>query len=107
MMKSISLNVLSETLKDSGFEIVTANSGVDALAFMKQKGDVDCILTDYYMPQMRGDELAMMIRHQTDVPVIIMTSDPNIQYDKLYRSGISGVMTKPIDAEKLLRVSKN
>lgn len=92
------LDLLKGNLESSGFQIETANGGFQALKRIKELKDIDCILTDYYMPQMRGDELAMMIRHESDIPVIVMTADPNIQFDRMYRSGISGVLTKPIDA---------
>ena len=102
------LEPLVASLKDEGFEVLSAESGVEALSIIKDVDDIDCILTDYSMPQMRGDELAMMIQHQSlRLPIIIMTTDLNISYDKLYRSGIYGVMTKPVDADNFIDFLKH
>ena len=100
------LEVLGASLTENGFNIISATSGFDALTLLKEDSDISCILADYYMPKMRGEELAMMIRHELEIPVIIMTSDPSIQFDRIYRSGISGVLSKPIDAESFTEFLK-
>ncbi|SMF49989.1 response regulator [Pseudobacteriovorax antillogorgiicola] len=101
------LEVLKVTLDDAGFNTVIAGGGVEALAIVKQNKDIDCILTDYFMPEMRGDELALSIKHQYDIPVMIMTGDANISFEKLYSSGISGILAKPIDSEGFIEFLKN
>ncbi len=101
------LSTLNVSLTENGFQTHCLYSGYDALSYLRQHNDIDCILSDYYMPALRGDELAKMIRNEWEIPIIIMTSDPNIQYQKIYRSGISGVMTKPINANSFIDLLKS
>lgn len=96
------LDTLKASMEDAGFDVVTASSGYEALSLVRRFNDIDCILTDYFMPEMRGDELATTIKHVTDIPVVIMTGDPDISFEKIYRSGISGIMNKPINAANFI-----
>lgn len=100
------LLTLTDSLSENGFITQCAGSGFEALSYLKEHNDVDCVLSDYNMPELRGDELAKMIIHEREIPVIIMSSDPDIQYDKIYRSGISGIMSKPLDAESFTEFLK-
>ncbi len=102
------LEAIKASMEASGFSVETAQGGFEALA--KIKGGsfaVDCVLTDYNMPEMRGDELAQAIKHSTDIPVIIMTGESGIQADRLFKAGISGIINKPFDAEDFIEFLKN
>ena len=96
------LEVLKATLDEAGFDTLIASSGIDALAMVKQNHEIDCILADYFMPEMRGDELALSIRHKSRIPVLIMSGDPNLPFDKLHGCGISGVLTKPVESQNFI-----
>lgn len=55
------------------FDIVGAKSGTDALDRL-QRGDVDCVVSDYDMPKMNGLELLDDIRERhSDLPFILYT----------------------------------
>jgi two-component system, chemotaxis family, sensor kinase CheA len=63
-------------LERSGYEVVTAVDGVEALARLAE-GPVDLVLTDVEMPRMDGFALTEAIRAQANrgnVPVLILTS---------------------------------
>ena len=100
------LEVLQGTLNEAGFDTVLANGGLEALAIVKQNDDIDCILTDYFMPEMRGDELALSIKHDFEIPIMIMTGDPSISFEKIYNSGVSGILAKPIDSKSFIEFLK-
>ena len=66
--------ILSAVLEEEGFEVLTANSGREALEIQKTS-DVDLILTDMKMPSMDGIELLEKIKaRDPDMPVIMMTA---------------------------------
>lgn len=61
-------------LRFDGHHVETAGNGKEALALCDQ-GEFDVIITDYSMPQMRGDELANAIKARNpDQPIIMITA---------------------------------
>jgi len=72
------LAATSEFLQRSGYSVLTARSGLDALrAAESQSGTIDLLLTDVIMPEIDGVELARTIRR----------NDPHVRV--LYMSGYS------------------
>lgn len=49
-------------LRRQGYRVLTASGGEEAKAFVHANGEIDLLLTDLEMPQMRGDELAAWFR---------------------------------------------
>ncbi len=102
------LDSLRASLTTAGFDVVTAPSAFEALRIIKNiKDPIDCVLTDYRMPEMRGDELAFAIKHNTGIPVVIMTGDVSVSAEVLFKAGISGLITKPFDAEHFIEFLRN
>jgi CheY-like chemotaxis protein len=65
-------SVLSEILKDAGFQVVQAESAGDAIGILEQHPHVDLVFSDVKMPGMDGFELARWVNeHRTDMPVIL------------------------------------
>ena len=95
--------ILGAVLEEEGFEVLTANSGRDALEIQKTS-DVDLILTDMKMPSMNGIELLEKIKAiDTDMPVIMMTAYGSV--DKAVEAmekGAYSYILKPFDNEKLV-----
>jgi two-component system, NtrC family, sensor kinase len=64
--------VLSEILKDSGFVVLAAASGQDAVDILTHHPNVDAVFSDIKMPGMDGFALAKWIHeHRPDTPVIL------------------------------------
>ncbi len=102
------LDSLRASLTTAGFDVITAPSAFEALRIIKNiKDPIDCVLTDYRMPEMRGDELAFAIKHNTGIPVVIMTGDVSVSAEVLFKAGISGLITKPFDAEHFIEFLRN
>ncbi len=102
------LDSLRASLTTAGFDVVTAPSAFEALRIIKNiKDPIDCVLTDYRMPEMRGDELAFAIKHNTGIPVVIMTGDVSVSAEVLFKAGISGLITKPFDADHFIEFLRN
>lgn len=100
------LDTLKISMEDAGFSVETAKDGFEALAKIRASKQYSCILTDYNMPGMNGYELASRIKHNTKIPVILMTGDPNFSAEESYKSGISGVMIKPVNATSFIEFLK-
>ena len=65
---------LAIMLGKEGFEVTTANSGVEALREMK-RGGFDVVMTDIQMPKMDGIQVLSGVKAiDPSVPVIIMTA---------------------------------
>jgi len=55
--------LVQEVLADGGFEVLMARDGVHALALCRAHGkEIDIVLTDIVMQQMRGPELVEQVR---------------------------------------------
>ena len=85
-----------------GHQVDTANSGSEALA-MYDKAKYDLVITDYSMPGMKGDELAMSIKSRSpQQPVVLITA-----YAEMLKasdnplSGVDFIISKPFLLESL------
>src|SRR6266576_671357 len=57
-----------------GHDVLTANNGKEALALF-EKGKFDLVITDFAMPGMKGDELAVAIKARSPgQPVVMITA---------------------------------
>lgn len=65
--------VLRATLEDAGYEVLTAYSGLAAVACVEQN-DVAVAVLDVLMPGISGDAVAARLRQIVpDLPVVLMT----------------------------------
>jgi two-component system OmpR family response regulator len=65
--------LLRASLEEAGYEVVTAYSGLAAVAAV-QKHDVKVAVLDVLMPGMSGDAVAQRLRQvDPDLPVLLMT----------------------------------
>jgi CheY-like chemotaxis protein len=89
-------------LKYIGFEVATADNGVEALALF-QKSCFDLVLTDFQMPVMDGFSLAGHIKQRSpSTPVILLTgSDRETVRQKMEKGPVDSVIFKPFKLEDL------
>ncbi len=97
------LIVLSELLKEEGFEVMTAQSGEEGLKIVAD-ADLDIVLTDMRMPGMDGLELLKAIKsYNKDLPVIMITAFGEVEKAVgAMRAGAYNYLTKPFNNEELL-----
>jgi CheY-like chemotaxis protein len=50
-------------LESSGYSVLTAESGPEALSILDSRPGIDLVILDYIMPAMKGDELAERLRN--------------------------------------------
>ena len=96
---------LAMLLEDSGYEVMTAIDGLDALNQVR-KNKPDVVLTDMEMPRMGGVELASVLKNRAetqDVPVIMITSRSTEKHrQEAEAAGIETYLTKPWTENQLL-----
>jgi CheY-like chemotaxis protein len=74
---------LTSVLEDSGFDVVTADSGIEALGMCKNIS-FDVALLDYQMPLISGGQLAEEIKLlKPDVPVVLLSGRIGIPKEAL------------------------
>ncbi len=101
---SDNLILISLSLQDMGYRVVTASNGADALNVAKLARP-DLILMDIAMPQQDGLAATRRIREETDlqnIPVIALTAfDTDGFRQAAFDAGFNGYLTKPIDFDRL------
>jgi two-component system, NtrC family, response regulator HydG len=92
------LRAVSEVLIRDGYEVVSINDPVEALAIAKDP-TVDLVVTDVRMPNLSGLDLLKAIKQaQKDVEVIIMTGHGTIEMAvEAVKAGAYHYLTKPFE----------
>ncbi len=68
------VDIVAELLNDMGLEVVSADSGGQALEILLSEDSLDLLITDHAMPGMLGTELARAAReHWPGLPIILVT----------------------------------
>ena len=99
----INLKVLRAPLQAAGAEVLTALSGIEALALLEQQG-VHMVLTDISMPEMDGVALRGHIGERfPELPVIAVTGNALPSDLEYYRAqGFADTLSKPYKRSDLL-----
>jgi two-component system cell cycle response regulator DivK len=106
---SDNLILISLSLQDMGYRVVTASNGEDALNVAKLARP-DLILMDIAMPHQDGLAATRRIREESelqDVPVVALTAfDTDGFRQAAFDAGFNGYLTKPIDFERLKKLMR-
>lgn len=99
--------MVSYTLKNSGFDVLEAEDGVQALSVLGDQ-KVSVIITDLNMPNMNGIELIKTLRSKSQyqfVPILMLTTEAD-DSKKMEgkQAGATGWIVKPFNPDKLLQV---
>jgi len=99
------LSVLAECLSDSGYSLLVAEDGEDALALTERTAP-DLILLDVMMPGIDGFATCRRLKERAetrDIPVIFMTAlTDTAEKLKAFEAGAVDYVTKPIQHEEAL-----
>lgn len=89
-------------LSFDGHSVETACSGKDALALF-EKSKFDLVITDFAMPAMKGDELALAIKaRDPGQPVVMITAYAEmLQSSGRHLPGVDFMISKPFLLENL------
>lgn len=97
-------SVLRQILSPAGYSLLFAADGKQALEYLSTD-EVDCVLADLIMPEMRGATLLETLRDQgSRVPVVVLTADiqEHVRQECL-ELGARAVLHKPANPDLLLR----
>jgi len=98
------LKIVVFRLKKSGYEILTARDGQEALDLL-EKNRPDLILLDLILPRVSGYDVCRrikaddMLRH---IPIIGFTASTYKIQEKFKDMGVEGYLIKPFELEELL-----
>jgi CheY-like chemotaxis protein len=101
----ITLTVVSARLQETGYEVVTATRGDDALALAHERHP-DLVVLDIGMPGMDGIEVSQRLRGDhsfADVPIVLLTSHALSEYlQEGLDAGADAYLVKPVGPQKLV-----
>ena len=102
--------LVAMTLKKSGYEVVEASDGKDALTKLSSVGKVDLIITDLNMPNMDGIELIKTLKADIKykfIPVIMLTTESQeAKKEEGRKAGAKAWIVKPFKPDVLVSVVK-
>ncbi len=95
-------SLIKETLELHDFKTLGAYSGTEG-KLLFELNQVDLILLDLMLPGMNGEEFLQEIRHNSTIPVIVISAkiDQNSKLELLL-NGADDYITKPFDVKELL-----
>jgi len=97
------LIVLSELLRDEGFEVFTAANGKEGLQVVKDV-DLDIVITDMQMPGMNGMQLLQHIKEiNKELPVLMITAYAEVEKAvAAMQAGAFSYLAKPFSNDELI-----
>jgi len=104
------LFALTAVFERSNIEVITAESGREALEILNNDKRIDIVLMDIMMPEMDGYETIQIIRKEPrnkTLPIIAVTAKAMIgDRQKCISSGASDYITKPVKTDQLLSLMR-
>ena len=96
------VEICCDYLKAAGYDTVTASNGVQAVSLARHEKP-DLIVLDLMLPEMNGLDVCRAIRHESDVPIIMLTARVE-ETDKLVglELGADDYITKPFSPRELV-----
>jgi CheY-like chemotaxis protein len=104
------LEVLQIALQKAGYQVVTAEDGIQALNILKEDNRFELVITDRMMPNLDGLTLCNKIKQDVslrDIPVVFQTALGREQdFAEGYSAGAFYYLAKPFNNAQLLNVTK-
>ncbi len=99
---------LAEAFAMEGYDALSASDGQEAIALLEERY-IDLVITDLKMPKVSGMELLQHVKRRWEnIPVIIITAHGDItEAVAAMQYGALEFVTKPLDLEHLLKLTKN
>jgi signal transduction histidine kinase len=94
--------ILEMMLLKIGYEVTAVSHGQEAIDLFEQ-GDYDCVIADLGMPDVSGWDVAEAVKRKSpQTPVVLITGwGVQIDREQMERSGINGVIAKPVTKQTL------
>jgi len=96
------LKLVKANLESSGYRVLTAEDGEEALALAADKLP-DLVVLDLMLPKMDGYTVCSRIREFSSVPIIMLTArSSQVDLVRGFEVGADDYLTKPFDVTELL-----
>ena len=95
--------IVSDTLREQGYDVLTAGNGITGLDRFKAEG-ADLIVADVMMPKMDGFKMAKEIRKLSPiVPLLFLTAKSTIDdIEEGFEIGANDYLKKPFELRELI-----
>jgi CheY-like chemotaxis protein len=95
--------VAQEALERSGYQVLLAVNGKEAIALVESGVELDAVLLDMTMPVMSGEETLEAIRsHSAALPVVLCSGYSELEAARRVRGNhVSGFLQKPFTIDRL------
>ena len=99
--EKFSLSLLENHLQNSGYSVICAGNGHEALSLL-EKNDVDVVISDLVMPEMDGIQLLHAVKEiYPSLPFIVITAEGSVESAvSAIRQGALDYLEKPFDPKK-------
>jgi PAS domain S-box-containing protein len=97
-------NVATKMLECCGFSVLIASDGYEAVEqFREHSEEIACVLLDFAMPRMDGEETYRELRRlRRDVPIVLASGYSAFDVQNRFPDGgLAGFIEKPYDLQKL------
>ncbi|MFC4799948.1 response regulator transcription factor [Neobacillus sp. GCM10023253] len=96
------IEVLEAYLEREGYEIYSADNGIDALKKAKTL-QPDLIILDLMLPDISGEEVCRLVRKESDVPILMLTAK-SAEDDRINGivMGADDYLTKPFSPREVV-----
>ena len=99
---------LSSVLERRGMQVLTANTGSEAIELLEKTSGLSIVLMDIMMPVMDGYQTIRQIRKKSAfqrLPIVALTAKAmKGDREKCFEAGASDYLAKPVNTEQLLSV---
>lgn len=101
------IELLSLYLSSEGFELYTAENGLQALAIL-DKYKVDLVIVDIMMPEMNGYSFIKQARETTNLPILVLSAK-NMDEDRILglNLGADAYLVKPFNPLEVVAYVKS
>lgn len=101
-------NLIEVTIKEMGYDVVSASDGIEGLRLFKQSY-FEIVISDIRMPEIDGVTLLSNIKEMDpDAVIILVTGYPNVSTAvQTMKSGAYDFISKPFDPENLKIAIRN
>ncbi len=106
----IVIKLMLELLKESGFKLLTAKDGEEALEiFSSNRHKIDLVISDLLMDGMKGDKLFLKLKKlRGDIRFLLCTaSHEGFDQRPFLEIGMKGVIIKPFEIDRFVRIVAN
>jgi DNA-binding response OmpR family regulator len=103
------LEMVEETLHAFGYRVIPRSDAESALSVIRDRSDIDLVITDYRMPGMNGVEFLSVLRKDVPtVPVIMLTRQSSVEiYLKSISLGAFEYLNKPFKEKELYYIVRS